>query len=219
MKGPYFNTEFNADVRVLPNQMNNNIVENIKNNLLKKYSNRCFENYGYIEKVYDINNDIKGGLIRAEDNTASSVYRVNFKCRICHPVSKSIIVAKIVGINNVIIVAENGPIKFIIGSNHINNNNIQYRKSAYYPVNSNGDIINKPIQKGTYVMVKVLNKKIVKNKRNIIAIGSLESVIPDTEVTNAIKDQYESEEKITSDELLELDNKFNDENYVENNEV
>jgi multidrug efflux pump subunit AcrB len=37
-----------------------------------------------------------------------------------------------------IIIAENGPIKFIIGENDINNDNIQFKKSAYYPVTSNG---------------------------------------------------------------------------------
>src|SRR5579864_6856984 len=128
MRGPYFITTLEADVRVHPSQMDNNIVDNIKRNLERTYANRCYDNYGYIDKIYDISDDIKGGIIRAEDNTASSVHRVSFNCRICNPMKKSIIMGRIIGINNKMIIAENGPIKFIISENNINNDNVQFRK-------------------------------------------------------------------------------------------
>lgn len=208
MSSPYFNTYLEADVRVHPSQMKNNILENIKNNLLKKYSNKCFFDYGYIDRIYDVDDDIKGGVIRAEDNTSSSLHRVRFKCRICNPIKKSNLVGKITGINNMIIIAENGPIKFIIGSTNINTDNVQYRKSAFYPMTSKGELINKPIQEGTYVIIQVMNKKIVNNSDKIIAIGRLESVILDENVETAIKKQYEEQENISSDELLKLDQKI-----------
>jgi DNA-directed RNA polymerase subunit E'/Rpb7 len=192
----------NADVRLHPRDMNNNIIDNIKNNLIKKYANRCYLDYGYIDKIYNIYDDIKGGIIRTEDNTSSSVHNVKFRCRICKPIKNSIIYAKITGINNVIIMAENGPIKFFIDSNNINKNNIIYVRSAYYPITPNGDIINQALHKGTYVMVKVISKKIVKNKSIIIAIASLESVIPDDEVHKLITKQYEHQKEIDSKELL-----------------
>jgi DNA-directed RNA polymerase subunit E'/Rpb7 len=202
MSGPYFITTLEADIRIHPSQMDNNIIDNIKRNLERNYSNKCYDNYGYIDKIYEISDDIKGGIIRAEDTTSSSVHRVSFTCRICNPMKKSIIMGRIVGINNMIILAENGPIRFIIGENDINKDNIQFKKSAYYPVTSKGEIINKPISKGTYVMIQVMNKKIVKNKINIIVFGRLESVVLDENVKNLIKDQYESSEKITGDDLI-----------------
>ena len=201
-KGPYFITSLEADIRVHPSQMNNNIMNNIKENLVREYSNKCYNNYGYIEKIYDISDDIKGGVIRAEDNTSSSVHRVSFNCRICNPIKKSIIMGRIVGINNMIIVAENGPIKFIIGESNINNNNIQFKRSAYYPVSKKGEIINKPIGKGTYVMIHVMNKKIVNKNTKIIVFGRLESVVMDDNIMDAIRNQYESNEKINSDVLI-----------------
>jgi DNA-directed RNA polymerase subunit E'/Rpb7 len=202
MNGPYFITTLEADIRLHPRDMNNNIVDNIKNNLIKKHVNKCFKDYGYIDKIYNIYDDIKGGIIRAEDNTSSSVHTVKFRCRICKPINNSLIYAKITGINNVIIMAENGPIKFFIDSSNINKNNIKYIRSAYYPVNSNGAIINQVIQKGTYVMVRVMSKKIVKNKSIIIAISTLESVVSDNDVQTLIRQQYEQEEEIGSEELL-----------------
>lgn len=206
MSGPYFITTLAADVRVHPSQMDNNIMDNIKRNLERSYSNKCYDNYGYVDKIYDVNNDIKGGIIRAEDNTSSSVHRVSFNCRICNPLKNSIVMGHIIGINNMIIVAENGPIKFIIGESNINHENVQFKKSAYYPVSSKGELINKPISKGTYVMIKVLNKKIVKNRTKIIVFGRLESVILDEKVMDVIRDQYESSEKIDSAYLINTKN-------------
>ena len=202
MLGPYFITTLETDVCLHPKHMNNNIMDNIKNNLIKQHLNKCFNDYGYIDKIYNIYDDIKGGIIRAEDNTASSTYSVRFRCRICKPIKNSIIYAKITGINNVIIIAENGPIKFLIDSSNINSNNIKFIRSAYYPVSANGEIINQVIQKGTYVMVKVMNKKIVRNKSVIIAISTLESVISDNDVQELIRKQYEQQEEVEPEILL-----------------
>lgn len=202
MSGPYFITTLNTDIRLHPRDMTNNIFDNIKNNLIKQHGNKCFKGYGYIEKIYNINNDIKGGIIRAEDNTASATYNVSFRCRICKPIIDTVIHAKIIGINNMIIIAENGPIKFIIGDSNINTNNIKYIRTAYYPVTKTGEIINQAIQKGTYVMVKVINKKIVNNSLNIIAISTLESVISDEDVQSLIKKNYEQQHEIESDILF-----------------
>lgn len=202
MKGPYFTTILEADIRVRPDQMDNNIMDNIKRNLEKTYVNKCYENYGYIDRIYDIDDDIKGGIIRAEDANGSAIFRVKFTCRICNPIKKTTIMGRIIGINNMIIVAENGPIKFIIGENEINKNNIQFRKNAYYPISAKGDIINNPIGKGSYVMIQVMNKKIVKNKTTIYAFGRLENIIFDDKVADAIRNQYESGDKVEARDLI-----------------
>ena len=118
----------------------------------------------------------------------------------------------VVSINNMMIVAENGPIKFIIGASDINTKNIQFKKSAFYPVSAKGEIINNPIVKGTYVIIKVINKKLVDKKRNILVFGRLESVILDeAEKLKAIRDQYETSEQISAkdlenDKMLDIDN-------------
>ncbi len=213
MTSPYYNTCLDVIIRVEPKQMNNNIIQNITENLMKKYKNKCYQNYGYIDAIYGIEGEIKGGLIKAEDNTASSLHKVRFKCRLCNPIKGSKLVAKITGINNMLIIAETGPIKFIIGNTSINKDNIVYlnTKSAFFPKNSSGEIIDKPIQIGTYVIVKVMNKKIVNQNPGIISVASLDSVARDEEVKKAIEAQYDTGEIIGADDYLERDNKFQEE--------
>jgi DNA-directed RNA polymerase subunit E'/Rpb7 len=216
--GPYFITTLEADVRIAPNQMNNNIMDAVKKNLDIMYSNKCYNNYGYIEKIVDIDDNIKGGNIRAEDTTAAAVLRVSFKCRICNPIKKSIIMGKIAGINSMMIIAKNGPIRFIIGESNINTNNIQFRKSAYYPVSQKGEIIKKPITKGTYVMIQVMGKKVAHNSSQITVFGRLESVIHDDDIMEAIRDQYESNEHISVEDLTSNrpDNNENEDETIVN---
>lgn len=203
MSGPYFTTLLEADVKVHPSQMDNNIMDNIKRNLETKYSGRCYGNYGYIDKIYDINDDIKGGIIRGEDNTSSSVHRVKFNCRICNPMRDTIIVGRIIGVNNMIMIAINGPIKFIIYGTNVNTDNVQFKKSAYYPVTSKGELINKPIIVGSHVNIKVMRKKIVNGKDKIIVFGRLESIITDDKLAeSSIKAQYEQSEKVKAEDLV-----------------
>ncbi len=214
MSGPYFVTNLVADVAVHPRLMDNNIIANIKKELERIYLNKVYENYGYIEKIYGIDDDIRGGIIRAEDNSSSSIHTVHFNCRICNPIKKSTIMGKITGINNMIILAENGPIKFMIAENNIDKKNVQFKQSAYYPVNANGELINKPINKGTYVLIQVINKKIVKNKRIIIVFGQLVSVVPDDKLKDMIRSQYQHSTEIEARNLNDAYFEQNPENLL-----
>jgi DNA-directed RNA polymerase subunit E'/Rpb7 len=202
MSGPYFITTLDADIRVHPSQMNNNIMDNIKSNLQRKYSGKCYNNYGYIDKIYDVYDDIKDGVIRGEDSTSSSVHRVKFNCRVCNPMKESVVVGQIVGVNNMIMIAVNGPIKFIINGTNINTDNVQFKKSAFYPVTSKGELINKPIVVGSHVNIKIMSKKIVNGKDKIFVYGRLESIITDDKLAKlSIENQYKKSEKINAEDL------------------
>lgn len=207
MSSPYFNTILTTDVGIKPRQMNNNIIENLTDNLIKTYSNKCFQKYGYIEKIYGLDTDngkgYEGGIIKAEDPTSSALYRVTFKCRLCNPINGMRIVAKIVGINNQLIMAETGPIRFIIGNNNINKTNIKFSqsKNAFYSIDDKGNIINEkaPIVNGSYVIIKVLNKKIVDKNDKIQVLGLLESEANDREIKKSINDIYDGEDNVIID--------------------
>lgn len=194
MSGPYFVTNLNAEVRVTPNMMTNNIIERIKHSLEYNYVNRCFLNYGYIEKIYGVDENIGIVNVMAEDFTNSGIVKVNFKCRICNPIEKTIIVGKITGINNVVIKAQNGPIKFIINGSEINKDNIQFRNNAYYPKNKKGEIINKQITNGTWVNIKVMGKRIRNRSSEIFVLGYIDSVIDDEDVIDKLQETFEMEE-------------------------
>jgi len=194
MSGPYFVTNLNAEVRVAPNMMTNNIIERIKHSLEYNYVNKCFLNYGYIEKIYGVDENIGIVNVMAEDFTNSGIVKVNFKCRICNPIEKTIIVGKITGINNVVIKAQNGPIKFIINGSDINKENIQFRNNAYYPKNKKGEIINKQITNGTWINIKVMGKRIRNRSSEIFVLGYIDSVIDDEDVIDKLQETSETEE-------------------------
>lgn len=198
--GPYFITTLEVDIQLYPNQMNNNINENIKHNIEKSYLNKCYNKYGYIDKIYDIDPNIRGGIIRADDFSSASTHRIKFNCRICNPLKDSIIMGKIIKISNRIIVAENGPIKFIIQDNNYNNTNIQFKKTAYYPVIS-GVIINKPLFNGTYIMIKVLGKRLMAGSLSIIVFGYMEAVVNDDAVSTNLREQYNTNNIIDVEKL------------------
>ena len=199
---PYFDTYLQADVRISPTQMNNNILGNIKTNLVNEYKGKCFLQYGFVEKIYEIDEDIKDGEIRPEDSTSSSVHRVKFGCRICNPIKNSFLMAQIGGINNKMIYATLGPIRFIIPADNINNKNIKFYKSAFYPIDHNGQIIDTPIKEGKYVILQVLDKKIVNRNNHINCLAILESYVPDDDVEAIMEKQYRSNDPIDGQKLI-----------------
>jgi len=218
MSGPYFVTTLNAEVRITPNMMTNNIIEKIKHSLEYNYVNKCFLNYGYIEKIYGVDENIGALNVMAEDFTNSGLVKVNFKCRICNPIEKTIIIGKITGINNVVIKAQNGPIKFIINGTDINKENIQFRNNAYYPKNKNGEIINKPITNGTWINIKVLGKRIRNRCNEIFVLGYIDSVIEDDEVIDKLQQIYETEEYMDFNKNINKKEINNDKNIISNDE-
>ena len=82
MNGPYINTELHTTVSLMPNQMDNAIYINLKENLKRQVAKKCLKNYGYIVEVYEIT-EYKGGIIEAENFLASSKFDISFSCRLC----------------------------------------------------------------------------------------------------------------------------------------
>jgi len=210
MENPYYDTNLEVDVRLEPRHMNNNILEHIRESINRKYIRKCYKDYGYITSIYGIQGEIRGGVIRAEDSTSSSLHKVRFKCKLCNPLINSSVVAKITGINMMLLIAETGPIKIIISSQNINRDNIVYMssKSAYFPRNSSGDVINRPLQAGTYIMVRLISKKIVNGEDRIITIGILESVATEEEIKRSLKYEYEEQIEIEAEKYIDQDNRI-----------
>ena len=115
---PYFDTELYSRILIHPQQINNDIYINLKNNLKKKVEKKC-NKYGFITKVYKIV-DYSDGEIIPENFDASHVFNVKFSCRVCRPVINNKIICKIDLLNKALIKASNGPIICIIGINYIN---------------------------------------------------------------------------------------------------
>ena len=211
MSNPYFNTYLFVEMCVKPSQMNSNIKSNIKQQLIKNYKGKCFYDYGYIADIYSIQDDIGDGDMRAEDTSASSYYNIEFKAKLCNPMKGSIIVARIDGINKHMILAKNGSINAVISDENINPEKFIYNnsKNALYPIDNNKKEINEPVVQGTYVLIKILEKKIVNMDNKITVLASLEGIATNNDIkTNIINENNQNDQFIKYDKRLEEESEY-----------
>ena len=89
---PYFDTQLHSRITIHPQQINNDIYINLKNNLKKKVEKKC-NKYGFVTKVYKIV-DYSDGEIIPENLDASHVFNIKFSCRVCLPVMDNLIICK-----------------------------------------------------------------------------------------------------------------------------
>jgi DNA-directed RNA polymerase subunit E'/Rpb7 len=215
---PCFTTFVRIDICLKPSQMDNNAMQSLRNNITDRLLNKCLKNYGFVSHIYDMD-EIKGGLIVPEDNSGSALFRIKVECKMINVPKNSIIVAKILGINNTIILADNGPIRIIIPGNKVNENKIVYshKNAAFFSRDENGKIVGEPINKGSHVIVKIVGKLVIDGTEKIVTIGILESVATDEEVKQFIDYQYCTKipqyEKI--EDYLEENNELNAKSKLE----
>ena len=192
MNGPYINTELHTTVSLMPNQMDNAIYINLKENLKRQVAKKCLKNYGYIVEVYEIT-EYKGGIIEAENFLASSKFDISFSCRLCKPLKMKQIICKIERINKLMLVAVNGPILVIITNDRINdktffldnNNNIRYKK----------DNISQQLMQGEHIVLTVNRVKFDHGEHNIKAMGFLDRIATEEEKVQFYEQQHNKNEE------------------------
>jgi DNA-directed RNA polymerase subunit E'/Rpb7 len=200
---PYADTELYSRIIIHPQQINNDIYINLKNNLKKKVEKKC-NKYGFITKIYKII-DWSDGEIVPENFDSSHVFNLKFSCRICLPVIDTKIICKIDLLNKALIKASNGPIVCIIGINYINENN--------FTINNKGDIVhsrtNKEIKINDYILINIRGTNFFPGDERIVILGNLDDIVTDEQV----KDFYEENldvEQIFEDNINNLDNSDSD---------
>ena len=200
---PYLDTEIYSIILIRPQQINNDIYINLKNNLKKKMEKKC-NKYGFITKIYKIL-DFSEGEVVPENFDSSIVFNVKFSCRICLPVSDTNIICKVDLLNKSLIKASNGPIVCIIGINYINDN--------IFSLNNKGDVLNinnnEVLKPGDHIIVKIKGTNFFPGDERIVILGGLESLPIDEEIQIYYKENLESE-KIVDDDNNDIDNLSND---------
>jgi len=198
-RSPYINTYLNADICILPKDMNNDIQINIKNAVIQLYANKCFYHYGYIEKIYKVINKSEYGLIQHEDPTASAKYKVSFLCRLCNPIKNTKIVAQVSQIDTKMTMCHNGQMHVVIIMKNIHQNpnfmlNTLTNTLTYTDPNNNTH----EIKKGSYVFVTVEHKKIEHMIGYITVYGSIDSIATSKDWEENVRNEYsESYEEVT----------------------
>lgn len=197
---PYKNTIFYTRVKLLPYQMNNELYINIKNNLKKKVEKKC-NKYGYINQVIKILS-YTDGTINAEDFTGSAVFDIKYSANVCIPIENTKIVVKIEKMNNMAILAKNGPIKVVLKYDKVSPKFKVVQGTLLYN--------NKQVVVGDYLIISILAKRFY-NKDIYISVYGFIDDIPTSE---QIKDNFEPNQEET--DVTEETSKFTE--YVTFNE-
>ena len=193
--------------------MDNNIRKYIKSSLEKEHVNKCFNDYGFITKVHEIE-IIGDGKIIPEDPMCCASFNIRFLCTLCRPLNNSIIVAKIVGMSEQLIFLSYGPLEIIVKTiNSINKNIFVFNQNlSRWTVKKSNDKDEQQkfivLKNDSYLKVKIVSKKIVDKTKQIICMGFIENIASDKEIETSIKDMYEPKKYDSIDEFIDLENKI-----------
>ncbi len=227
---PNVTTYLLTTVNVKPNQMNNDIRTNIKENLIKKLTKpkpKCFAHYGVVMEVHDIFYAPDARII-AEDPSCSATFNVKFLCTLCHPLNNTTIIGNIQGINQMVIYIVNGPLDILINTGRNINPKVfkfntkirQWTVQKEVSDASTEDVKRQIIKIGTHVKVKILEKKITDKSERVVCLGYLENIATDEEARDALNKQRNTSLVEDMDQYISKNKYFNDENNFnnENNE-
>jgi len=193
LKSPYLNRELSARVMLHPYQINNDIYNNLKKELVKKVEKRC-NKYGYITQVFKIVN-YEQGVMEGENFLASAMFNVKYDARICIPVEGMQIICKIEKMSKVLIMGRNGPIIVIIKLSEMNDDK--------FVRNSEREIVYKPTGKivkiGDFIKITVRARRFDKGGDRINIMGYMEDVPTTKEV-----EKYFFEKEVVGKKVVEV---------------
>ena len=196
LHNPYKKTILSTPIMISPDQMDNKMYIHLKANLINKLENKCYENFGYIDKIYNIE-EISDGIIEPEDPSCSAKMEVKFTCNLFLPIVGKEIICKIDRMNKALIMGINGPIKVIISADKIN-------KDKFFPdINRNIRVkgTSEVVIPGMYLRVMVLSKSFSNYDRNILVIGYMQDIATQKEINDYF--DKTNDFKIEFDNLLE----------------
>lgn len=198
---PYITTELTSSVSLEPSQMNNNIYKNLKNNLIKRFEGRCFKDFGFIVKIYDISK-YSDGYIVAENPKSAARFYITFTCKLCYPLLRKQIICKIDKANRLIMRLNNGPINILVTTKDRINKNVFFidTKTGNLMAKKEGKSI--PVTIGSYVKVSIESRQFNDQDSMIMAMGFLEDVATDDEVKKSYEKEFDMGEITTYDDYI-----------------
>ena len=168
-------------VKIYPHLLNDDLLDNVLNIIKQKYENRCNKD-GYILKINDINL-LDDNYIDIEDNSSAVVNLVNINLNICIPMINDLIILKVIKVENVLKIAQNGPLYLIIKEQDdlINKDNFKLMDNKIYNINTKTNL-----KVNDYIEVIIKQFKIQPFNDKIILIGYLNNIIDENEANKYI---------------------------------
>jgi hypothetical protein len=195
--------------------MDNNIRKHIKNNVEREHLNKCFLDYGYLNKIHEIYPDYDAEIV-AEDPMACALFKVRMSCTLCRPILNSTIICKAMGITPPIIYLVNGPLDIIIKTSQNINKNIfifnqklnRWTAKKDFVENDNDTETKKRyilLEEGVYLKIKILNKKIIDKSDRILCTGYLENIATENEIKESMTITNSIEKYSSMKEYLDIE--------------
>ena len=198
---PYKNITQYSKIQVKPNQMNSDIKNIIKMTLRKKVEKKCNKN-GFIDEVYRIEGS-EAMDMEPENLSGCCNFKVSFHCRMCIPVEKTELVVQIKNLNQVLILAVNGPIMIFIPKENIDldiwdiYDNFLHKKS------------NEVLTVNSFVKIEVVKARINQQDYQIKVIGRLLDFATKEEVNSYYGNVVEGDSILRSEQDQEKDDDVN----------
>lgn len=178
----YYRTQLDTKVSLFPEQINSSMDDHILENLRAKIEGKSIDN-GIVLRINQlISYDY--GMIDKSNFMGTTVFSVKYECFICSPTKNLEIIC--VMENNIkgFLIAKNGPVVVAIQFNNIDTqkfeisgNNIIYRKTK------------KPIEKGAYLKVSIININNNLGETNIVTMCKLINLATSDEIESYEQDQ------------------------------
>lgn len=174
---PYTNTQLEIVMELKAHQMNNDIYIHMKNNLIDMYEKKCMKSYGYIEKVYSIE-ELAVGIVEFENMLCSATYKVKFNCKLCIPIVGREIICKVDRMTSQIGIAVNGGIKATILPYKINKDVFYTDQNFSIRIKKNGQLL----KQDDFVKILVTQVVFANKDTNIIVVSNLQDLASDKEI-------------------------------------
>lgn len=183
---PYVNKVLSTSVMIEPIQLSNKIEWHLKNNLKKLHEKKIFKNYGYINKIHKIEAYTKP-IVEAENFSCSAITKVKFSFEMCVPTVNKFIICKVNQVVKELIRCSNGSILSFITPDRINTDVFYKDQNRNFRIK---DEENSFLTENMFVKIFVLANKI-NFKEQIIAIGRLDNMATDDEITKYYHNENE----------------------------
>lgn len=170
---PYVERVMTTFVELEAYKLTNEVEHNILGKLRETEEGRCNE-FGYITCITSIL-AIQAREIRPEDLNANAVFKVEYVCILCvpqcSPKQKDVLVFKVRQMSNSLIAVENGPMRAIIQTDHIDQSVFDvYGDAVIHKMTS------EKVQPGSLLRMRVEGLKFHVYDSNIKMVGSLVDV-------------------------------------------
>jgi DNA-directed RNA polymerase subunit E'/Rpb7 len=186
-ESPYITSTLDTQIMITPRDLNNNIYKSIKNILNKKLLNKCYNEYGYINKIFSIK-EKKNPIIMNENLNASVFLDIKFSCLLCKPLINQQIIAEIEQISKVFIKLKNGPIKIFVTNENINKNIFYIDNLHYLRYKENNT--SKLLEPSQHVLITLTTNLITNGASEIISMGVLDNVANEEQIKQYYDQRY-----------------------------